>query len=147
MYAKIREGVLVALAACAAVPAVPAMAGDLLVRITGLEARSGHVGCALFASDAGFPINNTGRPQEWVPVDGPQATCRFKGIADGGYAVSVVYDVNDNRKLDTNLFGLPTEPWGVSNNVRPRVRAPKFEEARFTMGSATDTSIDVRVEQ
>lgn len=125
--------------------ATSAHAGDLIVRVTGIETRSGHVGCALFASEAGFPMNNAGRPQEWIPVDGAQALCRFRDVADGAYAVSVVHDINDNRKLDTNVFGLPTEPWGVSNNVRPRLRAPKFEEARVTLEGGRDTTIDIRV--
>jgi uncharacterized protein (DUF2141 family) len=33
--------------------------------------------------------------------------------------------------LDTNLFGVPQEPYGFSNNVRPKFRAPNFEEAKI----------------
>lgn len=125
--------------------ATSAHASDLIVRVTGIETKSGHVGCALFGSEGGFPMNNAGRPQEWIPVEGTEAVCRFKDVAGGAYAVSVVHDINDNRKLDTNLFGLPTEPWGVSNNARPGLRAPKFDEARVTLDSSRDTTIDIRV--
>jgi len=49
----------------------------------------------------------------------------------GKYAVSCFHDLNNNGKLDTNLFGIPTEPYGFSNNARPRFRAPSWKEAKF----------------
>jgi uncharacterized protein (DUF2141 family) len=38
----------------------------------------------------------------------------------------VAHDLNGNHKTGTNWVGLPLEPWGVTNNVRPILRAPKF---------------------
>ena len=29
------------------------------------------------------------------------------------------------------MFGIPKEPWGVANGVRPKMRPPRFEEAAF----------------
>lgn len=125
---------------------IPCSAADLTVNVTGLAAPYGSVGCSLFASEAGFPMDSSRAKNEWVPSTGDSATCRFKDVPAGKFAVSVAHDVNGNRKVDTNLFGIPTEQWGVSNNARPSLRAPRFEEAAFTVSSeAGNLSIDIKV--
>ena len=58
---------------------------------------------------------------------------RFSGLAPGRYAVAVGHDLNGNRRVDTNLLGMPTEQWGVSNNARPALRVPRFEETACTV--------------
>lgn len=74
----------------------------------------------------------------------PLVECRFKDVAPGPFAVAVSVDWNGNRKTDKNLFGIPTEPWGVSNNVRPSLRPPRFDEASGTMPEG-DLRIEVKV--
>lgn len=106
---------------------------DLVVRISGIKAPLGQVGCSLFAEASGFPMDNALAQQQWLPAEGDGVTCRFGGLAPGRYAVSVGHDLNGNRRVDTNLLGMPTEQWGVSNNARPALRAPRFEEAAFTV--------------
>jgi uncharacterized protein (DUF2141 family) len=43
------------------------------------------------------------------------------------------HDMNSNNRMDTGLFGIPSEGWGVSNNARGRFGAPSFQDAAFTM--------------
>ena len=47
---------------------------------------------------------------------------------------------------DTNLLGMPTEGVGVSNNGMPRMSAPTFEAARFTVagGQTVKLAISIR---
>lgn len=52
-------------------------------------------------------------------------------LPPGNYALSCYHDLNGNGKLDTNWLGIPTEPYGFSNNARPKFRAPNWDEARF----------------
>lgn len=52
-------------------------------------------------------------------------------LAKGEWAVALTQDVNNNDKLDKNLLGIPTEPYAFSNNVRPKLSAPNFEECKF----------------
>lgn len=49
------------------------------------------------------------------------------------YAVSCFHDLNGNGELDTNLLGIPTEPYGFSNNARPKFRAPRWAEVAFSL--------------
>ena len=108
-------------------------ANDLVVRVVGLQAPIGAVGCALFSDATGFPLDNTGAQQQWVPAGGESVTCRFAGLKPGRYAVAIAHDLNGNRRVDTNLLGMPTEQWGVSNAVRPTLRAPRYDEAAFVL--------------
>jgi uncharacterized protein (DUF2141 family) len=55
-------------------------------------------------------------------------------LPPGRYALSVLQDLNGNRKLDTNFMGIPTEPSGSSNDAPARWSAPKFRDAVFTVG-------------
>ena len=57
----------------------------------------------------------------------------FSNLPAGEYSVAVYHDVNDNKKLDTNLFCVPTEPYGFSNNARSKWGAPKYKVARFQL--------------
>jgi uncharacterized protein (DUF2141 family) len=51
----------------------------------------------------------------------------------GTYAINVIHDKNNNNKLDTNLFGIPKEGWGCSNDARGIMGAPKFKDKLFSV--------------
>jgi uncharacterized protein (DUF2141 family) len=138
---------LVSIAAMAAMAAMaPYAAGaEILVKVTGARNSAGMIGCALFAGDRGFPMNNSGARQQWVAVEAGSATCRFPDVAEGTYAVSVAHDLNGNKRVDTNLFGIPTEGWAVSDNVAPRLRAPRFDEASFRVDGMADVRLELKL--
>ena len=74
-----------------------------------------------------------------IPVVGNvrDGVVRFEmRLPPGRYALSVLQDLNGNRKLDTNFLGIPTEPSGSSNDAPARWSAPKFRDAAFTVGDA-----------
>lgn len=135
-------------ATCAAalVLASSAWAGDLVIKVKGAEAPMGKVGCWLFANGTGFPLDPKGaKTILWVPAAAGEVTCRFPGVAAGRYAVAIGHDTNNNQLVDTTPVGQPTEQWAVTNNARPTMRAPNFEEAAFTM-PATDLTLDVELD-
>jgi uncharacterized protein (DUF2141 family) len=126
--------------------ATPAFASQIVVRISGLERGSAQLGCMLYDRPDGFPMTIERARVQWVTVDGPVASCRFDAVQPGRYAVSVLHDRNANRRIDTGFKGIPTEPWGVSRNVRPLLREPRFDEAAIEVTAAeAETVIDIRV--
>ena len=60
-------------------------------------------------------------------------------LPPGTYAVSVYEDLNGNHKLDHNLFGIPREPVGASNNPPARIGPPRFNECSFHVGATAQT--------
>lgn len=121
-------------------------AAEIVVRVSGLSEPLGQVGCSLFAGATGFPMDNNSARNLWLPADAKGVTCRFSDVSEGSYAVSIGHDLNGNKRVDMNFVGLPTEQWGVSNNVRPSLRAPRFDEATFKVAAdAKDVVIDIKV--
>ena len=126
---------------------VPALATDLTVNITGAPSNTGKIGCSLYNSPAGFPRDRTGRPGFWHEVRNGGATCMFEGLAAGTYAVAVSHDTNGNGKLDENFVGVPTEAWGVSNNARPFLSVPTFDDAAFVIPDEPSHAINIEMKQ
>lgn len=101
---------------------------------------AGQVGCALFRSADGFP-GDMGKAVEHVrlPIKDKSATCAFKGVPPGIYAVAAIHDENGNGRLDRPTFGAPTEGWGTSRDARAGfMRGPSFDDAalRFVAGTS-----------
>lgn len=66
-------------------------------------------------------VKPEGKSQFTLPVELPP----------GEWAVAITQDLNNNNKIDKNFLGIPTEPYAFSNNIRPTIAAPKFDECKF----------------
>lgn len=64
-----------------------------------------------------------------------EAVATFADLPPGEYAIAIYQDINGNKKLDTNLFGYPKEPFGFSNNIKPKLSAPGFADCRITLNA------------
>lgn len=130
----------------AAAPTQPRTRGlSLTVQVTGLRNDQGKVSIALFQTAEGFPD----RPERALRgvsgmIERGTSQVTFAQLPSGTYAVSVLHDENANGKLDTNLLGIPTEGFGVSNNPAPAMAPPSFDSARFLVDSV-DQRIAVRI--
>ena len=54
-------------------------------------------------------------------------------LPDGTYAIGIFVDKNYNNKMDRNLFGVPKEQFGFSNDAEGNFGPPSFEDASFTV--------------
>jgi uncharacterized protein (DUF2141 family) len=129
----------------AGLAAFPAFAGSVTVAVEDLPSGAGTVGCALFDNPAGFPGSEGAVETQTIAADASPVSCFFKNLPAGRYAVAVSHDENANGQQDTNLLGIPKEAWGVSNNARPRFRAPRFDEAAFDLKRNEKVHIDISV--
>ena len=108
----------------------------LTVKVVGFRNAKGRVDVLLFNNARGFPDQ---KPKSLdvgeVPVDRLSLTAEvvFRNLPPGLYAVSVLHDENMNRKLDSNLLGIPREGYGASMNPPKMRRAPTFDEAKFSL--------------
>jgi len=106
----------------------------LTVQVSNIQNDNGQIGCSLYSKDDGFPS----KPEKadammFVKSKAGKATCVFKGVKPGKYAVSVMHDEDKDGELKTSMVGRPKEWWGVSNNVPPeRFGPPKYEAALFS---------------
>ena len=115
---------------------------SLKVDVQNVRVQEGAVHIGLYRSCADFP---NCKPLELiiVTVKGKPIQAAFS-VEPGEYAVAVYHDENGNGEMDKRAFGLPKEPYGFSNNFRPRFSAPKFSDCRFRVGGEGKT-ISVRL--
>jgi uncharacterized protein (DUF2141 family) len=115
----------------------PPPTGVLSVRTIALRSNSGQVGCMIFNSAKGFPGDASAALQRlWCPIAGGASTCAFDPLPAGTYAVACFHDENKNGKLDTGLFGIPTEGTVVSNHAKGFMGPPSFKDAKFAFDGA-----------
>lgn len=119
-----------ALFAIALLSGTSAGTATLQLDIEGARNARGSVHACLTQDRAHFP-DCSGDPaaiRQSVPATA--RTLRFTGLAPGSYAVTLVHDENDNRKLDT-FMGIPREGFGFSRNPVIRFGAPRFDKVNI----------------
>lgn len=124
----------------------PNSTGSIEVRIQGVSNGRGKLALLVFNSKNGFP-SDAGKAikNSIVTVNGGVQSVYFYNLPFGTYAVTVLHDENANGTLDTNLFGIPQEGVGVSNNALNTFGPPVFDEASFCLGSSNKT-IDITLD-
>jgi len=115
--------------------AVPA---KLNVVVKDVKVGKGSVVLEVYDSEKNFLKNPVARQ---TVKAGSQALEFSFDLAEGNYAIAIYQDVNDNKKLDKGWFGIPTEPYGLSNNFRPKFSAPSFNDCKFKIAQQTTTTI------
>lgn len=94
-----------------------ALAGEIRVTVEGCSAGN-SVHAALYDSARGFAATDGRLAFRTVQVPGASLTLSFANLPPGHYALAVFCDLNANSRLDRNLFGRPTEPYGFSREAR-----------------------------
>lgn len=101
------------------------------LRFNGLSA-GGKVVVALFAEEARWRSRRGALRSAEAAVANGAAEAVFEGLPPGRYAVMAYHDRNANGRLDTLPIGLPTEPYGFSNDARGMFGPPSWSAAAFT---------------
>lgn len=103
-----------------------------VVNITNLPSAGGDLYIGWYNHEDGFREVSRSVYSQILPTNATTTvSIDFENIKNGTYAISVFLDQNKNGILDKNFFGIPTEPYGFSNNVIPAMRASSFQEASF----------------
>ena len=134
---------LAAIAIAASLLAPAAHAADtatLTVKVGNVTDRGGNLRIGVY-DKAKFLVRGS-KPVmgEIVPAKAGEMTIVFSGLAPGEYGVKCFQDENANGKLDMGLMGMvPQEPYGLSNDAKPTMGGPPWDDAKFTLrpGAAT----------
>ncbi len=123
---------ILALAAASALGAAPfANAASLTVTFQGIKTPSGAVMVALVGSPEAYGGKAPPTGQSRLNVTGATAAITFEDLTPGTYAVRAFHDLNGDGKLNTNPFGIPTEPYAFSNDAHGGVGPPAWDAAAF----------------
>jgi uncharacterized protein (DUF2141 family) len=125
--------IIAAIAITAGLAPIAVFAGELAVTVNGVRSDKGKIMAQLLKSDAGQAkaVEVTATMQAAKPG---AVELLFGGLEAGDYSVMLFHDENGNGKMDTNMFGIPTEGYGFSNNAKGRFGPPKFSEMKVAVG-------------
>ncbi|HCV16146.1 MAG TPA: hypothetical protein DF637_07425 [Rikenellaceae bacterium] len=85
---------------------------NVRLEISGVVDGKGKLYISIFNSEKSFNKREIYQSKQIIP----SATTVFVEfiLPDGEYLISVYQDINSNKKLDSNIIGIPKEPVGIS---------------------------------
>jgi uncharacterized protein (DUF2141 family) len=116
--------------------------GELIVDVHGAKAQTGNAIASVFSSPENYlkaPISEQSKAVNEVG----RAQFIFRGLKEGEYAISVIYDEDSNGKLNTGFLGIPKEKIGFSNNAKSTFGPPSFDEVSFMYTDSTTITINL----
>jgi uncharacterized protein (DUF2141 family) len=115
---------------------------NLKIRVEGIKLISGNMDIAIYNKSENFPKKGLEYITKSIPVSGHYLFSEFN-LPEGTYAVAIYHDANSNGKCDKNLFGIPIEGFGFSNNYKPKFASPSFNSCKFLLDN--DKNITVKL--
>jgi uncharacterized protein (DUF2141 family) len=123
-------------------------AGDaaIVITFTGMRTDTGSLRVSLFKQADGFPRTpEKALLKKDIDAEQPVTKVVLGPLKKGTYAIAVMHDENDNKKMDTNWIGMPKEGFGASNDASGFMGPPSFEDASFELkGDTLNLSITVK---
>jgi uncharacterized protein (DUF2141 family) len=118
---------------------------SLALTIRNVRAGKGPVLVRLVRGEEGWTGAIPAAGQARIEATAAEVTAVFPGLEGGTYGVKLYQDVDANGEMNTNMFGIPSEPYGFSNNAPVRFGPPDWEAAQFeiTPGAAAEHAIDL----
>lgn len=131
---------ILSLAAVAALSfAAPAMAEDVTVTLTGVEARGGVLLASLQTRGEFMQASAAYADRVERPAAGT-VRLTFRNVAPGDYALAVMHDEDSDGQMKMNGY-MPAEGWAMLNGDTLR-GVPTFDQVKFTVAaSGADISV------
>ena len=130
-------------AALVGIPAWPmtAAAAELTIRVDNVLPAGGIIRLGLYDA-ARYPDDNS-KPVASADVTAVagETVITLHAIPPGTYAIQTFQDVNANDKMDTSWLGLPLEPFGFSQDAKPFLSKPSFDEVKFTLAAGDNSQV------
>lgn len=116
-------------------------AAEWLIEVNNVQSNEGRMMIAVFDSAEQMKQSQplyTQQTQAATRSSDGKLTFIFTNLMAGNlYAARVFHDVNGDGKLNTNVMGLPQEPFGFSKNVMGSFGPPSFQDCAVTMSNST----------
>ena len=104
----------------------------LKVNVEGLRNTTGTLRITLFSSADGFPEDaEKSYDARSIDITDREMSFYFSDIPQGNYAFAILHDEDGDGKMRKNLVGIPREGFAFSENYKPKISSPSFEDAMF----------------
>ena len=116
----------------------------LQIQINKIRSDKGNILVSVYNSEKGFPYDGASCILMFSKkaVKG-NISITTTDLTPGRYAIALFHDVDGNRKLTTNMLGIPKEGYAFSNDASNFFGVPSFKDASFQF--IGDTSIVIHM--
>lgn len=113
--------------------------------------QKGTVYLAIYNNSTSFDQDNKNKnvnKNRWVKsiveVVNKNSFTKNVELKKGVYAISLFVDSNNNKIIDKNLLGIPTEQYGFSNNATGFLGSPSYNDASFNLINDLNIKISLK---
>ena len=117
---------------------------DLKITVTNVKTQKGSVEVGIFNNEKSFLLKGKEYRTGSKVVTNDTIVFVLKDLTQDDYAISLYQDINSDKKCNLNFIGIPTEPYGFSNNFRPKFAKPTFNDCKIEL--STDKSITIKLD-
>lgn len=116
----------------------------LTLTITNLKSSTAPIIMGVYSIKNKFPDPRDKFKEYTFKPNGKMLVVKITNLKFGMYAMAIYQDENSNGTIDKNMVGIPTERYGFSNNYKPMIRAPRFNDCMFEY-SAKANAVSVKL--
>jgi len=107
-------------------------ANEIRIIITDVKKSAGLITADLYPNKQDGFLKGTGRlKRATYAAKSPTTSFCMAAPEAGDFSISIFQDKNANGIFDKGAFGIPVEPWGLSNDPKVRFSAPPIEKTLF----------------
>ena len=111
--------------------------------IENINSIEGYIKIGIFDKEEFFLKKGKAFKKYSIKVTKNSETIVIDNLPKGNYAISLYHDKNSDGICNLNILGIPKEPYGFSNNFKPRFTAPDFNDCKFEL--LKDLSIAIKL--
>ena len=105
----------------------------LKIIVTNIKTYKGNIEMGVFNNTKSFLVKGKEYKTFSKNVTNDSIVFVLKDLTKGNYAISVYHDINSDKKCNLNFIGMPIEPYGFSQNFKPRFSKPIFNDCKIKM--------------
>ena len=114
---------------------------DLKITVTNVKTQKGSVEIGIFNDEKSFLVKGKEYKTGSKVVTNDTIVFILKDLTKDDYAISLYQDINSDKKCNLNFFGIPVEPYGFSNNFKPKLSKPSFNDCKIEVNNNSSIMI------
>jgi uncharacterized protein (DUF2141 family) len=103
----------------------------------------GKIYVGFYEAKNNFPKHGQHAFRKVIETNGTASITTIWGdIPPAEYALAVYQDINNNDHLETGMFGIPKEPFGLSTNLKAGLfNMPTFKKCKVSIKEGTSLTV------
>ncbi|MET2983796.1 DUF2141 domain-containing protein [Aureibaculum conchae] len=106
---------------------------ELTIKIDNIGLLEGQIRIGVFDKKKGFLKREAAIKHYYITVENTTEIIKINDLPKGDYAFSMFHDENSDDEFNQGFLGIPKEPYGFSNNIKPKFSAPSYEDCKFSL--------------